>query len=334
MAGKMSKRERIEATLRRQPTDRPPVSFWRHFYRQERSAEGLARAMVDWQRTYDWDFVKFNPRASYHVEDWGNRYRWSDDDLTPHSLDWFRVKEAEDWHRLEELDPAAGVLGEHLEALRLTRKELGPEVPIVMTVFTPLSIAGRLAGGEQRMRQHLAEHPGEVESALERIAEVFAGFAWRSLEAGADGLFFATTKWAATDMLSPDEYQRWGRPFDLRILEAVREAPFNVLHVCGSNNLLKSLVDYPVQALNWDATDPTNPDLEETKRLTEKALIGGITQALTSDGGARERLVEEARRAREVTGGLGWMLGAGCVLPTDALEENMRALRNLFAEPA
>ncbi len=77
----MNKRERIMATLKGEDVDRPPVSFWRHFYKEETTHEGLAEAMLGFQGKYDWDFMKVNPRAEYHVEDWGNRYEYSGDDF-------------------------------------------------------------------------------------------------------------------------------------------------------------------------------------------------------------------------------------------------------------
>lgn len=326
----MSKRDRIQATIAREPTDRPPVSFWRHFYKQELTPEGLAAAMIDWQRTYDFDFVKVNARASYHVEDWGNRYLRSGNDQDPPRLDWYRVKEPSEWAQLDRLKPTEGVLGDHLKAIELIRQGLGPDVPILMTVFTPLSIAGNLAGTVQLMRQHLENHETETLAAIDQVADVFSAFAVECLNAGADGLFFATTKWATTDSISLEQYQRWGRPCDLRVLQAV-EAAFNLLHVCGSNNMLTSLLDYPVQVLNWDATDPTNPNLADVLGRTEKAVMGGVTQSRTGDDGEREALLAEVAAAREATGGTGWLLGAGCVVPPQATDENLRALRQAAA---
>ena len=69
--GEMTHRVRVTAALRGEDVDRPPVSMWRHFYEAETSAEGLAEAMLGFQRSYDWDFMKVNPRASYHAERWG-----------------------------------------------------------------------------------------------------------------------------------------------------------------------------------------------------------------------------------------------------------------------
>jgi uroporphyrinogen decarboxylase len=71
----MNRRERVRAALQGKPVDRPPISFWRHFFDKETSAAGLAEAMLDFQCTYDWDFMKVNPRACYHAEPWGCRFQ-------------------------------------------------------------------------------------------------------------------------------------------------------------------------------------------------------------------------------------------------------------------
>jgi len=54
----MSKRERMKAALTGKPVDRPPVAFWRHWPIDDQDADALARATFDYQRKYDWDFMK------------------------------------------------------------------------------------------------------------------------------------------------------------------------------------------------------------------------------------------------------------------------------------
>ena len=72
----MDKRERVRTALAGGQVDRPPATMWRHFYDQESTADGLTQAMLSFQRQYDWDFMKVNPRASYHAEDWGLTMRY------------------------------------------------------------------------------------------------------------------------------------------------------------------------------------------------------------------------------------------------------------------
>ena len=67
----MTHRERIQATLRGEAVDRPPVSLWRHFPREDETVEGLVKATVRFQREYDFDLVKLMPTGMYGVIDYG-----------------------------------------------------------------------------------------------------------------------------------------------------------------------------------------------------------------------------------------------------------------------
>ena len=325
MTDSMNHRERVLACLAGEDVDRPPASMWRHFYAEETAAGTLAEAMLGFQREYDWDFMKVNPRASYHAEDWGLTMRTGGDG-SPEAVSW-PVSEPADWTRLEVLDPYAGVLGEQLEALRLIAKGLQGRVPFLMTVFTPLSIAARLVPSEEAFLQHLREHPDSVTHALEVVTETFARYATACLDAGASGLFYATTSWATTDSLTLDEYAGHARPYDLRVLEAASEAEFNLLHVCRDNNMLAALADYPVHAFNWDAHGQGNLSLAEGRAtLAPKAVVGGLPHK----GGLVDAEPADLARAVQDTsnamGAAGWMLGTGCTFPPNTPEENVRAV--------
>ena len=198
----MNKRERIKATLQGEAVDRPAVSFWRHFYKAETSAEGLAEAMLGFQKKYDWDFMKVNPRAEYHVEDWGNVYDYSGNDHVKPTFREGCIKDVGDWRNLEVLPPDKGVLGEHLEALKLIAKGLDKDVIFVMTVFTPLSIALRLVNDADALVRYVREAPDALHQGLEVITKTFADFAGACLAMGADGIFFATTSCASKDLFS------------------------------------------------------------------------------------------------------------------------------------
>lgn len=330
MAESMSHRERVMATLQGDEVDRPPVSMWRHFYEKEHEAEGLVEAMLAFQHKYDWDFVKLNPRAHYHAEDWGVKYDYSGDPLIPPICVDTPVRTPADWERIEPLDVHGGALGEHLEALRRIARDLGREAPVLMTVFTPLSIASRLVESEQAMLAHLREHPAKVHAALEVITETFARFVRECLAEGADGIFFATTSWASRRLLSEEEYQEFGRPYDLRVLVGAAGASFNLLHVCRSENMLPLLVDYPVQALNWDARDPWNPTLTEGRRLTSKAIVGGINH-LELHRMSPAQAAEQTRAARAEAGSRGFMVGPGCTVSPHTAEEQLRAIKAAVA---
>ena len=71
----MNKKERVDAALQGDQVDRVPASMWGHDFQREWDANLLVEAMVENFTRYDWDFMKVNPRASYHVEGWGVKVR-------------------------------------------------------------------------------------------------------------------------------------------------------------------------------------------------------------------------------------------------------------------
>ena len=325
----MKHRERIERIIAGEKVDRPAVSMWRHFYHLESTAQGLCDAMVGFQREYDWDIMKINPRASYHMEDWGNELDWSNDELKKHSKTKFAVETIDDWDKIIELPMDSPVLGEHLEAVSLIRKEIGNDLPIVMTMFTPLSIAGDLVKDDNTLLEHLRENPEKVKSALGRIAKTFANYAKELRNAGADGLFYATTQWASRTLLTFDEYLEFGKPFDLIPLEATGDGALNILHVCASENYLSELANYPAQIVNWDDSDPTNLNVKTgTDAVYPKTVMAGIDHRGWLQSGTPKDIELKIRETAAQAPETGFIFGPGCSIAPETPSENLRALRD------
>jgi len=321
----MTPKTRIRKLLSGESVDPPAVSLWRHFYHREGSAKDLASAMVDWQRKWSWDFVKVNPRASYHVEGWGAKFTASAEELKKPVQTCFPVHGPDDLLRLKPLSPKEGTLGEQLAALKLIREALGKEIFLVETVFTPLSIVADLCESDEAFSKLLRNEKKGMKLALEVVTETFKRFARACLDVGADGLFFATTEWGTRMNITDVKYREVGRPYDLEVLEAVKNAEFNILHVCKAGSLLLSLLDYPVQALSWDPTEPVNPGLGEVRSKTDKVLIGGLDYRKTLLGPSPGEVRKQADAALTATGGKGFVLAAGCTIYPETPEENIRA---------
>ncbi len=325
----MTCKERIDAALARQPVDRIPVSFWRHFYQNEDTPRGLADAMLLFYENYKWDFLKINPRASYHHEDWGARYEFFKDGYSkPRRLD-YPVRKLQDLDKIEPLKPLkAPVLSGHLDSVNMIKKGLGGKVYFIMTVFSPMSIVADMCPGLDEFGEYLMEDPVLVEKAVEAVTVTFEEFTTELLNAGVSGLFYATTHWGNYDRLNDAQFERFSRPFDMRLLKLVSHCPLNVLHVCKSNNMLEKLADYPVGAFSWDTEDHTNPRLDEGVEIVKpRAVIGGIDHKKAMSAMDSEVVISQANRALEQTRGLGWILGAGCTYSPGVPLDNLKALR-------
>ncbi|MCE1245215.1 MAG: hypothetical protein LWY06_01080 [Firmicutes bacterium] len=328
----MTKKERINAVITGQPVDRIPISFWRHFYEKEDTARGLADAMLSYQENYDWDFMKVNPRASYHIEDCGNSFRFFKDGFTkPERLD-YSIKKLSDLSRIKPLEPLkAPVLKEHIDALHYISKGISKDVHYVMTIFTPLSILGDMTETRNKLLEFIQEDPSLVKQAIEAITQTFEKFTEQILNVGISGLYYATTYWGSYDRLTDTQFDELSRPYDLRILNLVKDCPFNVLHVCKSNNMLEKLADYPVHLLSWDATDPGNKKLWEGRELTGKPVAGGIDHINVLPKGTKEDCLKQAEETAKKMGARGWLLAPGCTYSPETPSANLKALRE-FAE--
>lgn len=325
MAEKLSAMERMQAALVGGEIDRPAHSLWRHFYEREMTAEELVEAMLHWQRTYGWDFMKVNPRAQYHIEPWGAKVQYFRDGTTKPLVHELPVKRTDDWANIKPVSPTEGALGEQLQALNLLRRALkGSErILFVQTVFSPLSVVGDLAEAEQ-LKQDMVANPDAVHAALAVITNTFAEYAVECINL-ADGIFFATTEWASRDNITAEQYAEFGRPYDLRVLQAVREAEFNILHVCKDNNLLLDLLDYPVRAFSWATLGDGNPQLDAVLAKTDKAIIGGASLKTLREGSEDEVRKQLYAALDRVDGSPRWIAAADCSIDVTTSAKNVAA---------
>lgn len=316
--------DRVLAALQGQEVDRVPVSAWWHDFAREWSPQGLAAHTLESYRRYGWDFLKVNPRATYYAEAWGARFR-PRPDAAPELIEPL-IRSAEDLARIRPLDPEGGPLGEQLAALEIIARDLAGEAPFIQTVFCPLAVVSRMAGSTEAVQRLMREHPSRLLDALEAITSTLAPYARACLARGASGIFLATVEWGSQEVISPEDHDRFSRPFDLRILEGVRGAPFNVLHVCRANNLLEHLLDYPVAAFHWAPHQRANPSLSYIAVRTDRAVMGGVSQDTTLASGSPEAVVAEARAAIRETGGRRFLLAPGCAANPRSPEANLQAL--------
>lgn len=323
----MTPRERVLAAIRGERPDRPPFAVWRHFYPDENEgAARLAQTTVAFTRRHKLDLVKHNPRAHYHAEPWGTRYAYRGAERP--ALLRYAVARTADWPAVRRLTTREPAFAELLEGLRAVRAAL-PDTPLLATIFTPLSVCERLAGHD-RVAEDLRGEPDALRGALEAVTATFRDLA-RACVAVADGIFLATTSWARRDVLADDEYARFGRPYDLEVLDGARDAPLNVLHVCGADARVLELTDYPVAAVSWNCHAPGNPRLDEfLRRVPARAAIGGLSdEALVAPAGERARA--EARAALAASGGRRWIAAGGCTIPTSAAADAIDAARSALA---
>lgn len=314
--------QRLEATLDGRPTDRPPIALWRHFPEDDLDPGKLASHTLAWQARYGFDLVKFMPSGTYGVEDWGavSAYRGAANGAREVTRP--AVVRTEDWLELPPLDVRAGSYGAQNEALRLAAEPLAGRVPILQTIFSPLTTARKLSS--ERLFADLRRAPDALLHALRVITDVTIRFARDALDAGAHGVFFAT-QLASHRLLSEPEYARFGKAFDLQVFEALRgRTRLDMLHLHGEDVMFDLVADYPVAMINWHDR-LTEPDLRQAAGRFPRMLVGGLNENGPLLAGNEPAIEAEVRDALAQTGGRRLMIGPGCVVPVAVTDASVRA---------
>jgi len=323
----MNKRERLEAAIQGKEVDQIPASVWGHYFLEETILDSFVAATMRLQTQYDWDFIKIHPRASFCAEGFGFRYQPSTDATKPHTTLHRPVAKPEDWGTLRPVPLSSELMQRELEGVRRIKAQAGEGVPLIMTVFSPLDVADKLADRDVAlMRRSIVEAPDALKAGLQAVTETFVPFVRALCQEGVDGIFFPT-KWINKNKLSVEEYDAIAGPFDRAIMAEASGLWCNMVHLCEAGVDLAGMGGYAAAVLHWDDEASDNPTLVAGLERTSRAVSGGInprTLANISADEVKKRIAELIR----VTGGRRLIVAPGCTSHMGITPaENFSALR-------
>jgi uroporphyrinogen decarboxylase len=233
------------------------------------------------------------------------------------------VNAPDDWKKIRPVRMESTSWASHLETIIRCVVDRRVDCPTLPTVWSPLSLARKLSG--DRLGYDLKENPQVVTDALEAITETILAFAEACFREGAEGIFYSIQAASAVSH-TEEEYRRFGEPYDRRILQAARpKSKLLIVHAHGERLMFDRLAALPADAWNWDDRR-AGPSLAEGQARVTGAVIGGLDQWGALRDGDSGAALAQARDALAQTGGLGVILGAGCVLPVGASDTTLVSL--------
>jgi uroporphyrinogen decarboxylase len=280
----MNSTERIRALINKEPFDRVGVAGWVHMPLTDTNPEDFIRATVSFTDYCRWDFIKIMSNAHFISSVFGAEIDFSRD-----PGQWkgnylrYPIRNLEDAKNITVQDDSNPIIQREVQIVKGIGERYRGLVPAIATVFSPLMSFQEMTrcGDSGPTLEFVRHHPGELRRALEVITKTIINMTDAQIAAGADGVFFATP--FATDILSDAEFDSFCREYDLRVLEHIKNKTwFNVLHVHGNRGLkFKRLLDYPVQAFNWENAAVGIPDEELSsvtvvREFVDKVLITGL----------------------------------------------------------
>ena len=339
MMSGLTSTERVKRVLAGEKTDRPLYSAWGHFMNYaDRNAVDFANATIAFQELNGFDTIKVMSNPFYLLEDMGIQFQPVTDfrNCVSRSKDMLTVAKPSGWDKVKLPDLKQGAMAREIEAIKRIVDHFQGDVPVLPSIFTPImwityaSIPSpeidvyedKYGSYVPLLEKYLTENEPATNRAVARLSEFNQEYMETLLNAGVDGFFYATD--VARDLWSDNEiFEKYERTPDLQALNSLDDrAWFNMLHICGEDRLLlDEVLDYPVQAFNWDDQMEGTPSFAELRKKTDKILVGGLNRKVDFRGEDRERIkiriqsrIYEALRQ----GGENIMISGGCAWDFDS----------------
>jgi len=309
----LSKIERINTVLKGDKPDRAPVSLWYHFGSQFLPGEKYADIVLDFYRSYDFDWLKVMNDYFYPM---------------PEGMD--ALKSKADLKLLKPFEIESSPWNQQLKALKKINAELKGEVYFCDTIFDPYQELQKSPVGEY-MPMLMEEEPGALLEALSVVTDNVIAYAKKSLEAGSAGIFLSVL--ASSDQMSRENFLKFEKPFAMKVFEAVKDLGImNTAHIHGHNIYTDDILDFPVSILSWEDRVSGNPSLSEMKDKFKGSVMGGIDNTIMTRKTA-EYLMKNTREGIKMGGDSRFFLANGCSIPgwmdPDSITAIVNSAKNL-----
>jgi len=338
----MTPKERIKLMLGNKEVDRPGVALWKHFSLVDRDKTNFVNKTVGFQEENNWDLIKVSYNGFYFVEGWGAEVKWpttkeeSDSMYTHPPFKKYVIDDPVEWDSFKAIPANTNAFARELEATKKIIEHFKGNVPILPTIFSPLTSAQGMTGSFTRPDLILAQmkyHPERVHKALEIITEVTINFIEELVKLGIDGIFFAV-QLSRHELMTPKAFKEFGKKYDLMVLDTIKDKTwFNMAHIHGKGDLMfDEIKEYPVQALNWEDLG-TSMSLKEASKITDKILVGGLEHEVDFNEPDREKLINNLKKrvqcATEQVNSNRLIIGPGCTVPNYVPEDGFSALKEV-----
>lgn len=298
----MNKIERMKKVFANEIPDYTPAGFWFHFPR-DLTAEQACEAQLKLYRELDNDIIKVMD------DNFGNMF--VKDLVIEKPSDWRNItlpgRECAHYQKMEKI-------------IRMLVEEVGDEVMIFPTVWSPFKMAAFATGKDAVFMEHCKEDPESVMIGVQKLTEVLVDWTEGYMATGVPGIYYSG-QFSEPTRFDTETWEKMVKPSDLAVLNAAKKlGAYNIVHICGEPNhgycsSPERYVDYPGDMFNWDV-HRSKVSLEEGRKLFNAPILGGLDNHGLLDKASVEEIVAETRRVIDTFGRKGFMLGADCTVPS------------------
>ena len=211
-----------------------------------------------------------------------------------------------------------GFIPELLKAVRILKKELGDEVPVVAGIIGPFTIAGYLIDTVPILKASL-KTPEKMRPWLEVGEKAGTALAKALIDAGAD-IISCEDMTASPALIAPKTYFDYELEYQSKQFEAI-SVP-KLLHICGNVDAIAEWMGQTgADVLSLDSK--TDPRIVREKCGPDIVLLGGVDVATTLFLHGPDEIKQEAEKA--VADGI-QILAPGCAVGPSTSTKNLQAM--------
>jgi uroporphyrinogen decarboxylase len=333
----MNSLERVKAVLAGQIPDRVPVCL-HNFMLAAREAgipmeeyrsdpEAMARAHLTALDKYGHDCILIDTDTTMLAEALGATSECAPNE--PGRIVAPAIRSLRDVDRLKVVNPESdGRIPALLEGVRLIAKQVGTEVAIRGNADQgAFDLACMVRGIEEFLMELASDSENPAIGRLLEICYQSHLAVHRALRKAGAHFTSMGDSLAGPDVISPAMFDRFARPYEERLVkDLTAEGIFPVIHICGdTSRILGFLSGYDFCGFELDYK--TDAVRAKSRVGARHVLFGNIDPSGVIARGTPMMIREKTRQliALWKPGGL-FVLNAGCAIPANTPEENIRAL--------
>jgi len=304
----LSHKERVDRALRGQDLDRPPFTFYHHYKRPTAQLE--AQDHLEFHRAYNTDIVKVMNDFDYPQSTTGK------------------------WYELKPLDSP---FPEQLTTLQLVRDGLNGDAYFIDTIYGPYMTAMILFQSQPQfaalgkseeiedeqiksLHDFQQQNPDAWHGALEAITQSTINHIRHTKNIGASGalvsIFNAENKFG-----SVAEYERYTRPYDKRIFDALSDTKLTVLHLHYLERpYLTQFRDFNAPIIQYSVKTSGIP-ISEVRKLYSQPIAGGVDE-IDFEKLTTAEMRTQWTKARDEAGAK-YIAAPGCSVPNSSTPEEL-----------
>lgn len=302
----MTKKEQVLSVLRGETPDQIPSGFWLHF-----------------PAGYEYGQAAVDIHLKFFKESGTALCKIMNENTVPRQE---QIVTAADLEKMEPIAHDDPIILREVALVKDICEQMKDEAVMLITVHGIVASAFHaLVGVEKNFEENreilvkmLRENPEGMKHVFGIIADYLEYLSVECIKAGCDGIYYAAL--GGEDFLFTDEeYEKYIKPYDLQVMNAVKDAKCNVLHMCKDHLNLNRYKGYEAAVYNWGIFSD-NPGLVEGREIfgEDKVYLGGLDdRAGVLVDGTDEEITAAVHEVMDTFGSKNWILGADCTLPTD-----------------